>query len=411
MTDSPLLSIMVPVYNVAEYLDQCIQSILNQSYPNIELILINDGSTDGSDNICQHYSELDNRVIYIKKNKNEGLVEARKLGVKIARGKYIGFVDSDDYVTPNMFASLMEKAIQYDVDIVISGHKEVLNETIIDTMQNSFVDGLYEKDDIVRTIYSNMLYTGVFGEPGIFSYYWNKIFKTKLVTNNISDIDSNISMGEDAACVYPCIIDAKRIYILNETDYRYRQRVGSMIKVGKFDTETTNKYKLLYDHIKNKLYKTPKNKRDILIYQLRYFIVSLILVRLVGTDKLFGFANIPEGSRVSLVGAGTFGQNLYKKIAEIGTYTISGWYDEYADEYQKIGLDVQNINRIANDTDLVIIGYINSNNAKKVKLQLINDFGIPENKIYTLRTYTYRQLRDLLYEFNLEKHNDRTISV
>lgn len=411
MASNPLLSIMVPVYNVAEYLDQCIQSILNQSYSNIELILINDGSTDGCDDICQYYSELDHRVIYIKKNKNEGLVEARKLGVKIARGKYIGFVDSDDYVMPNMFTSLIEKAIQHDVDIVISGHKEILNETIIDTMQNVFMDGLYEKEDIIRTIYSDLLYTGVFGEPGIFSYYWNKIFKTELVANNIHNIDKNISMGEDAACVYPCIIDAQRIYILNETNYRYRQRIGSMIKIGKFDKETMNKYKLLYDHIKNKLHKAPEQKRDILIYQLRYFIVSLILVRLVGTDKLFGFPNIPEGSRVSLVGAGTFGQNLYKKIAEIGEYTISAWYDEYADEYQKIGLDVQSIDRIVNDTDIVIIGYINSNNAKKVKLQLINDFGIPENKIYTLRTYTHRQLHDLLYEFNLEKRHDRTISV
>lgn len=411
MTNNPLLSIMVPVYNVAQYLDQCIQSILNQSYSNIELILINDGSTDGCDDICQYYSELDHRVIYIKKYKNEGLVEARKLGVRIARGKYIGFVDSDDYVTSNMFTSLMEKAIKYDTDMVISGHKEVLNDTIIDTMRNDFADGLYEKDDIIRTIYSYMLYTGVFGEPGIFSYYWNKIFKTELIVNNIHGIDRNISIGEDAACVYPCIIDAQKIYILNETNYRYRQRIGSMVKDSKFDKETLNKYKLLYDHIKNKLYKTPENKRDILIYQLRYFIVSLILVRLIGTDKLFGFPNIPEGSRVSLVGAGTFGQNLYRKINKIGKYTISAWYDEYADEYQKIGLDVQNIERIVNDTDLVIIGYINSNNAKKVKLQLINDFGITENKIYTLTKYTYKQLCDLLYEFNLEKRNDRTISV
>ena len=98
----PIISIIVPIYNVDKYLSRCIDSILNQTFKNFELILVNDGSTDKSLDICKYYKNIDNRK-YIINKKNGGLSSARNAGLEIARGKYIGFVDSDDYIHPQMY--------------------------------------------------------------------------------------------------------------------------------------------------------------------------------------------------------------------------------------------------------------------------------------------------------------------
>ena len=101
-----LISVIVPIYNSEKYLPKCIESILSQTYKNLELILINDGSTDNSLNICNYYKSLDNRIIVIDKP-NEGVSATRNLGIKIAKGDYLGFVDSDDYIEDNMYEVLL----------------------------------------------------------------------------------------------------------------------------------------------------------------------------------------------------------------------------------------------------------------------------------------------------------------
>ena len=98
----PKLSIIVPVYNVDKYLERCIRSILNQTYENFEIILVNDGSTDNSGIICENYSKVDSRIRVIHK-KNEGVSSARNIGVDNAKGKYIGFIDPDDYINKYMY--------------------------------------------------------------------------------------------------------------------------------------------------------------------------------------------------------------------------------------------------------------------------------------------------------------------
>lgn len=401
MGQTPLLSIIVPVYNVEKYLDQCIQSIILQEYKNIEILLINDGSTDESKSICEYYKSIDSRIIFIDKPKNEGLVRARKTGISIASGEYIGFVDSDDYVQKEMFSSMIDKAIQHDADIVVSGHKELLNTSVIDTMQNKISDGFYSKNDIIKYIYPYMMYTGTFSDIGIFSYLWNKIFKKNIIYQNLLSINDNIAIGEDAACAYSCMIDANKIYILNNTLYMYRQRIGSMVKASEFNTREINNYTLLYNHLKNKF----KNHilYSSLLNQLQYFILSLITVRISIKDSIFGFTKIPANSKISIVGAGTFGQNLYRKILGISNYTIIKWYDEYADEYKKLGLAVEHTSEITNDSgcDFVIVAYINPNNANNISNQLINSYNISPNKILTLDHYKKHDAKKLLEQLNL----------
>ncbi|MEH6538380.1 MAG: glycosyltransferase [Psychroserpens sp.] len=113
----PKISIIVPVYNVEKYLHRCIDSIINQSYKNLEIILINDGSLDSSGEICDYYSNMDLRVLVIHQE-NKGLSGARNSGLKIASGNYIGFVDSDDWIEPDMYKTMLNILEKHDVDIV-----------------------------------------------------------------------------------------------------------------------------------------------------------------------------------------------------------------------------------------------------------------------------------------------------
>ena len=119
-----MISIIVPVYNAELYLDRCINSVLNQTYKEFELILIDDGSTDSSLSICYDYASKDSRIVVLSK-KNEGAGLARNEGLKIAKGDYIGFVDSDDYISPDMYREMYRKAIENDADIVQCGYLKV----------------------------------------------------------------------------------------------------------------------------------------------------------------------------------------------------------------------------------------------------------------------------------------------
>ena len=124
------ITVIVPIYNAELYISKCIDSILKQTYSHLQIILIDDGSTDSSGKICDRYANLDKRV-EVYHTTNNGLVAARKLGLQLAKGKYIGFVDADDYIEPNMFSELILNLIKTDADFVHSGFIEEINELIV----------------------------------------------------------------------------------------------------------------------------------------------------------------------------------------------------------------------------------------------------------------------------------------
>ena len=118
-----LISIIIPVYNVEPFLDRCIQSILKQSHKHLEIILVNDGSTDSSGDICEKYALQDNRIL-VKHIKNGGSSIARNHGLKLCKGEYIGFVDSDDWIQPNMYADLLRFSLENDLKVVETNSTE-----------------------------------------------------------------------------------------------------------------------------------------------------------------------------------------------------------------------------------------------------------------------------------------------
>ena len=161
-----MISIIVPIYNIAEYLPQCIESLLHQSFSDLEIILVDDGSTDGSFAICEHYRSQDRRIVVIHK-KNGGLVSARKVGIKVARGQYIAYVDGDDWIEPDMYEQMYQKLIQENVDVVMCGRYEDTGRTR-KAVFHGIDEGRYEKKALRKVVYPKMIAGGAFFEWGIF---------------------------------------------------------------------------------------------------------------------------------------------------------------------------------------------------------------------------------------------------
>ncbi len=122
-----MISVIVPIYNTAKFLSTCIKSIIDQTYQDLEIILVNDASTDNSIHICNPFREKDNRIILIDKQQNEGVEKARYDGILVAKGEYICFVDSDDWLEKNALKRMYEKAIETDADYVEVGMQRVLD--------------------------------------------------------------------------------------------------------------------------------------------------------------------------------------------------------------------------------------------------------------------------------------------
>ena len=138
-----LVSIIIPVYNSEAFLDRCIQSVINQSYKNLEIILVNDGSPDSSKQICDNYAAIDNRIKVIHKN-NGGLVSSRKAGLKLSTGDYVLYIDGDDWIELNLIEHYIDQVLKFNADVVVSSHMVNL-EGRTDTLKNSLPTGVYEK--------------------------------------------------------------------------------------------------------------------------------------------------------------------------------------------------------------------------------------------------------------------------
>ncbi len=220
----PFLSIVVPAYNVENYIRECVDSILAQDFTDFELLLVDDGSRDGTGEICDGYAKNDARVHVIHKE-NGGLVSARKAGLAKARGEYAAYVDGDDWVSAHMFGTLCECAVTQTADIVIADFISAYPEKEAETTQN-MRGGRYSKEELIQEVYPHMLCKGEYFSFGFLPCVWGKIFKRSLLEPIQMQVDEKIKLGEDAACFYPMLLAANSICYLKEQYlcyYRIRQ--------------------------------------------------------------------------------------------------------------------------------------------------------------------------------------------
>ena len=223
-------SIIVPIYNVEPYLDECINSVLNQTCADFELILVDDGSPDNCSQLCDDYARKDNRVKVVHKQ-NGGLVSARKAGLEIATGDYILCLDGDDSIERDCLKNIDDLVNKCYADVVVFGFYRCCDTIKKECPLTTYRIGFYDKSQLEKEIFP-VLISDRYGRrfpPSV----WGKAIKRELYTPFQNDVDSRIGMGEDASCIYPLMAHAESLFISEKCLYNYRVVKTSMTQAWK----------------------------------------------------------------------------------------------------------------------------------------------------------------------------------
>ena len=248
----PMVSIIVPIYNAEQYLRRCVDSILNQEYTDFELLLVNDGSTDASGDICEEYGDRDPRVIVIQKE-NTGVSDSRNRALDRARGKYLQFLDSDDWITPDATRLFVRAAEEYGCDMVISDFYRVVGERL-STKGDIEEEGVLTREEFAAHMMEN---------PADFYYgvLWNKLYRRDIVEEHNLRMDTDINWCEDFMFNLEYIRYAKVFYALHAPIYYYVKRKGSLASQG-INISKTVKMKLNVFEYYNNFYKHVLEEED-----------------------------------------------------------------------------------------------------------------------------------------------------
>lgn len=381
-----LLSVIIPIYNVQEYLKQCVESVINQKYQDLEIILVDDGSTDGCKEIVDIYAKRDTRVRVIHK-KNGGLLSARAAGVELAKGQYVTFVDGDDWVDACMYERLMGRLMKDRADLITSGCYRYFNDAyIVESYDRMIPEGVYEKKRLETDVYPIMMY-----DERINAYAFDpstcfKIFRKELLFPIMQKLKRcHFYYGEDAAISYLYVLDAQRVICTNDKYYFHRQRneayVPSYFNDELFFEKLLECYEFIKGEIKNSQYYEIINKQlDLffarsanlkrmkyglpIYYRLNYF--------------LFPFDSVPCGSNIVLYGAGKVGRDYQMQLQNAEGWSLVARVDR---NYESMGNGVQSPEVILEvDFDYIVVAIVDDEVYATIK-KWLNTHGINDEKI------------------------------
>lgn len=249
---TPLVSIIVPVYNAEKNIGRCIESVLGQTYKDFELILMDDGSKDDSGKICDEYAAKDARIRVVHKE-NSGVSDTRNQGITLARGEYLQFIDSDDWITPDATGHFVRMAQEYRCDMVITDFYRVIGERVSSK-------GAIEKEGLLsRDEYA----TYMMQKPADFYYgvLWNKFFKRSIIEKYGISMDSSISWCEDFIFNLEYIRNISSVYVMKVPVYYYVKTKGSLVSQGMSIKKTIQMKRTVFAYY-NEFYKEVFEEED-----------------------------------------------------------------------------------------------------------------------------------------------------
>lgn len=234
---NPKITLIVPIYNTLKFLGRCLNSIKNQTFKDFEVILVNDGSPDDSELFCKEFIKSDSRFI-LKSKQNGGLASTRNYGMKYAKGDYIGFIDSDDYISLDYCMTLYNKAKKYDVDILDFGLTYIKDNIETKRFSAFSKNKLIFNEDILEYLKHT--------SSNKILWYVNKFFRRKFLEENNIDFDGNILFGDDSIFNLKCFYNAKFLYSIDIPLYYYVYNPMSITQV-KFKENLLNKVQIQFD--------------------------------------------------------------------------------------------------------------------------------------------------------------------
>lgn len=377
MVNKELISIIVPIYNAENYLYRCLDSIINQTYAKLQIILVDDGSTDSSGEICEQYAKNDARIEVIH-TINKGVICARKTGVKAAKGKYVGFVDSDDYIDNDYYEKLYICAEKNNAEMVQTGYKEQFENVVIRNhyVKNGSILLIEKREDRIDKYLGNVESM----EYDINNSLWNKLIFKDILESAIDKIPDYQSYGEDLICISLCLREINKIVFLEGTGYHYIRRTDSI--TSNEDMLLLKKKCELYETILKLFSTEPKSiaclKRRILhtiaegwsemtgVHVLRYYFNEMELI---------------QNKKVVIYGAGAVGKDYYIQMRlnkELEVVAIVDKNFEYKNfEYSQV-VGVDQLFRLK--YDVIIIAVLNRTLSENIRKELIS-LGIDDSKI------------------------------
>ncbi|MCI8581818.1 MAG: glycosyltransferase [Dorea sp.] len=369
-----LISIIVPVFNIETYISECIESIQKQTYRNLQIILVDDGSTDRSGIMCDNYALKDSRIEVLHQ-RNKGPVAARKNGLDKAKGKYVGFVDGDDYIEPDMYEMLIHEIEKSKADFVHSGYWEGNAKKII--FSNEIINLQNNKAAIFEKVVLKSFIT-----PS----NWSKLYSVELIKKAYDSLKDDCILGEDLLALCICILECNKISIIGGCYYHYRVREGSLSH--KNDIRDLKKVYKIYEELCNilecyGLHKELESVMDKFLWNN----VMTYMARINQNDfqiAKFYFKDVEKlcDKKVVIYGAGAVGRDYYAQICRYSDCEVAVWVDSYPERYQYkhinlYGMDVLDSIKF----DILIIAVLRETVADDICNELIKR-GINEEKIY-----------------------------
>ncbi|MCM1120981.1 MAG: glycosyltransferase [Eubacterium sp.] len=371
------LSVIVPVYNSEKYLGECINSIMAQTAEDMELILVDDGSTDTSGLICDEYSSrYDNiRVFHID---NCGQSYARNIGVIHAQGEYVGFVDSDDWIDVDMYRYMLDYAVRNSLDMVCCGfvyEKKGKSQR----KYNRMAPRVYDYDAIQHEILPKALAFGTdyARDRAIEPHVWDKLYKNSIIRKALSEIDETIYLGEDAVTLMKCLLLCNRLGVVDKCFYHYRIHDGSICRGNDLRIISS------FSAVLNSLLAMDRGTTTI-YHQVRYYAIYAfnMLMRIglnVKCEKfwLFPFEDFEKEMSIAIYGAGNVGTCYYQQLNESGYFRIVDVFDSKPPSEMIKGPDELDKTKY----DKIVVAVDEEETAQAIKQSLLKR-GIPEELIY-----------------------------
>lgn len=368
-----MISVIIPVYNVEAYLECCLESIINQSYKKMEIILIDDASTDNSGEICDQYAKKDSRIIVFHNPQNMGVVYTRSIGFQYAHGDYISCVDADDWIDLDAYLHIVDKIHKHSPDAVLFGfYKEY--QGCSEEMKEQLEKGLYKTNELSEYIQiDSFFYT-----PFITQTLWNKVFKRDLVKKHELIVPRDMNMFEDAVLTYLCLSETETICIMDNCFYHYRSRKGSAVFLEneKNYNSCVSGVKVLSEAFQKNIFSNSKTKHLFLDF-IFYNLLSCSPDKLFSSYNLDGdllFLKFREKKRIIIYGKGSIGTKLYEIIRQNPNYDLISWMDQ-SDKHQLVKLDKASY-------DFVLVAVGNARIVCHIRDSL-QELEIPREKIVT----------------------------
>lgn len=374
------ISVIVPVYNCEKYLSRCLDSVIGQKYGKIEIILINDGSSDRTAEICKEYAGKDARIVYIEQS-NHGVAYTRKKAIDLASGQYIGFVDADDFIDETMYAQMISH--MKSAQLVTSGYF-YQKKQIFDALP----EGLYEGDAGKAYLYENMILVGNTGKIGITTNLWSKLFLASKLKKAAAESVQDLFMGEDADLLFRYILMCDAVSISGICSYHHELNEASIMNTVNHDylRNVDCLYRSLAEEFEKSAYREkllPKWNRWIwmMLQNAPQFMGWQFESHTERIRYISPYMNLLPKKRVVLYGAGAVGKDFYRLHQKSGDMEIVLWVDRNWEDLQKAGLTVSSTERIQDvDFDYILLAVKEKEMADAIGGQLRRQ-GISDSQI------------------------------